>query len=792
MKLVLLPLLIFLSTGLSAQSFRLEGNVSARELGAEIGQITVFSLPDSSLIKGSYLDTNDFSFHVPKNGGDNFYAKIKLRGYVDTLINFTVMDTVVNIGLINMQRDLNLATVEIVYREPLYERTMDGIKVNVDGTTLETMDNLFEVLKSSPKLMSPDDEAIEIIGKGAPLILIDRQPILTNDELKAIPANMIERIEIITNPSAKYRAQGRSNGVIEVYTKDFRLQGYNMNISLSGGLNTQLKPTSRLGIGLSVKKNKLSFNTYISGNYRSQNSYGTSEQMTTDGSNRDTYSSFENDGWNLWQHLSLKSAYQINDNQKITAGLRGGGSVRQGDGRSNTTYYENEELSTEKNMTTESDNTWMNNSAFLNYFWETDTNKSSLEVNLNYRLKINEGATTYHSEFEDVINTALSNFDLMNDSRNRPNIGEIKATYEHVFDTSGWKWSGGGSFSMIFNGMKFDQLNLIGNDWQSDPLFSNSYDYVEQIGSFFTEVTKNWGKLGVRAGVTAEYTDLNGYSNSLSQQFIDSTYLLPFPSVSVMYNPSLKVAMTWRYSSGIDRPQFSNYDPFVRVQDSLSIQYGNPFLRPSVKHNFGFDLDLFYMYGFSVDYSYTDRPNSTLMFIDDSTFLLNSTPWNAARTQNLSVSFNIPLKTKWMNSWNSFSVGYNKYEFTSIFERPDLFNLTYSFWSYMNFMLKGNITITNHLSIYKWGNSVYLTDLQANWGVKITKKMFNNKLSVFLDVSDIVPPKNVSSGFAGNFESTSISQYQFTSFKIGLRYKFGRLKNEAQIKESSSGQGSRI
>jgi len=78
--------------------------------------------------------------------------------------------------------------------------------------------------------------------------------VLSNNELKAIPASMIERIEIITNPQQSIVAEGRGNGVIEVYTKNFRFQGYNMSINTSGGVNTQLRPTGVAGIGFSSGK----------------------------------------------------------------------------------------------------------------------------------------------------------------------------------------------------------------------------------------------------------------------------------------------------------------------------------------------------------------------------------------------------------------------------------------------------------------------------------------------------------------------------------------------------------
>ena len=205
---------------------------------------------------------------------------------------------------------------------------------------------------------------------------------------------------------------------------------------------------------------------------------------------------------------------------------------------------------------------------------------------------------------------------------------------------------------MVYNGKRFNQYSWVDDDWVINPLYTNSYDYTEQIGGVFTEVTKNWKKVSVRGGITGEYTNLNGYSHSLNKQFMDSLYILPFPSMSLLYKPSDKMSMTLRYSAGINRPSFDNYDPFVRIQDSLSIEYGNPYLRPAVQRNVGFDLDLFYSYGLSVDYTYTTGFQSTLSFID-STFLLNSTPWNADKKQGLSVSLNIPLKAKWVSGWNS-------------------------------------------------------------------------------------------------------------------------------------------
>ncbi|UKN01334.1 outer membrane beta-barrel protein [Paracrocinitomix mangrovi] len=790
MKHTLAIILVVLSSISFGQQLRVTGILAADDLSAKLGQITIHSLPDSSLRKGTYIDSSNFSLLMDRNGGTEFYAKLKLDGYSDTIINFSTSDSIHNLGMIVMSKNLELETFEFVYRQPTFERTMDGIKVNVEGTTLETMDNLFEILKASPKLSSPDDESIEIIGKGVPLILVDRQPILTNDELKAIPAEMVEKIEIITNPSAKYRTQGRGSGVIEVYTKNFRLQGYNMNVSGNGGINTQLKPTGRLGIGLSLKKKKFSMNMYASGNYRSSNSFGSTTTEIFDTTNRTTTSNYTDENQSIWQHFSIKSAYQINDKQKITAGVNGGGSIYKSISESNKMYFEGDELQTTNDKLGSDGFTWLNSSAFLNYTVETDTFNSNFEVNLNYQYKIREGKATFYNDFIDTTGAVFKN-DIQNQNRNRPNVTEVRVTYEHVFDTSGWKLSGGGAYSIILNGMRFDQSNLIDDQWVNDPVYSNSYDYIEQNGSAFLETTKNWDKVSLRAGVTAEYTDLNGFSNSLNKQFIDSNYVMLFPSGSIMINPKDNFSMTLRYSSGIDRPSFSNYDPFVRIQDSLNISYGNPYLRPSVYHSTGVSFDFFNAYSLSVDYSYNHRPTSQLTFID-SNFVSNSTPWNSDNDQSLNVYISAPVKTKWMSGWNSLWMTYTMTQFTPEFQRADISYLTFGLWSNLNFYLPGDFTLTNRLHASRWGSENFLGNFRASWSMRLTKKLLDNNLRIFVEVQDIVPPKNKNYNYANNYTSYTEAQYAFTSFRLGIYYKFGRLRSEAQIQESKSNQSGRI
>jgi hypothetical protein len=780
------------SFGTFAQTTRLDGNLDIDSTEKPFGQFIIYNAADSTLIKGSYIDSAYFSIEFDRKELTNCYIKINLAGYLDTIIHFDASSPTVSLGTIALRSDKTLSVVDVVYKKPEFQRTIDGIKINVQGTTLQTLTNLYEVLVASPKLASPDGESIEIIGKGSPLILIDRQAIISNDELKAIPANMIESIEIITNPSAKYKAQGSGNGVVEVFTKNFTLEGYNGTLNTSVGINTELKPFANMSLGLNYKRKKLSISGNLSSNYVLSNSFSTSDGHSTDDSHQSIQSNAINDFLSAGGSYQFKAAYLFSPGQKLTFGLRGNENYGSSKSSSETTYSRNDSILTSKTSLSTPSNNSLNNTAFVNYSVQTDTNKSVFEVNLNFVRKSSWNNTTTSSTYFNEALATNSAYDIKNESSEQPLIGEFRVSYDHVFDTSGWKWGVGGTYNVLVNGKTYDQYNLVLTDWVVDPIYSNSYDYREQIGSLYTELSKRWKKMSFRGGVRGEYTELNGYSHSLEKQFMDSVYILPFPSASVMLEPNEKVALTFSYNSGIQRPQFSNYDPFIRIQDSLSISYGNPYLRPKTSHSWAFDLDLFYAYNFSVTYSRAKNPQSDLIFVDDSTFLWNSTPWNAESEQSLTGSFNIPLQLKLLSGWNSVWMSYKKHTFTPEFNRAPFFNLTYGLYSYITLNLPKEFSVLNSIHLMKWGSANFVGNTQVNWGLRLTKKFMKGNFQLFGEVTNIIPPRQNYLRYFSNFEYDDRSQAQFTTFKLGLFCKFGRLKQSTNIKESESGQSERL
>lgn len=790
MKTLLLFLTLCISVSSYAQNLVLEVPVVATDLPDGQGRGMVYSAADSSLVKGNFIDSNILIVEFNAVEDAAYYLKIVAPGYSDTLIPFTATPPVMRFEPVNLISDVMLDAINVVYEKPVFERTMNGLSVNVKGTTLEQLSTLFDILKASPRLSSPDDENIEIIGRGVPLILVDRQPIISSDELRAIPASEVDKIEIITNPSARYRAQGSGNGVIEVYTNDFSLQGYRAHIRLNSGFNTQGKNRSSVNTGLNLKKGKLSINGNLGVNYFENFNFGNSNYATLD-SSLHSNSQYENNGQRTWRYYKLKAGYDINEDQRISVGVSGNGSVNSGLTTNSREYYVQNALTTLQSGSSENTSKWLTNRAFSSYTWDIDSLGSAFEVNLNYTRRISDSDREFSTNFVDNSTQTEEEYNALATWRDRPNIVELRLNYEHYLD-SNFILEFGADVSALFNDKRFNRSTPENGQWVEDPLYTNSYNYKEQIGGVFAQVSRMMGKVGFQLGLRGEYTRLDGFSETLNQQFMDSSYLLPFPNAGVMYEPSDKLAITAYYSSGIDRPSFTNYDPFVRILDSLNVQFGNPYLRPSYNHTVGLEFDVMYSYNLSFSYSRYDDIASTLTFVDPVTFVTSSTPWNAKLNETYSLSLSLPINLKWLDGWNSFWVDYNTYEFTEEFQRDPFNNITMGFSSFLTFKLPYDFKIMNRLFINKWGDDVSTNSLITNWGVRVTKEFDKPDINIFAEVYELFPSKNQSEAINGNYVSYGQHQWQFTGVRIGFFYKFGRLTANTSIKESESGQSGRL
>lgn len=750
-------------------------------------QYAILSIEDSSMITGDIIEENPFIF---KHYQRHFLLQIYSTEYADTIIEIDVPKGTKEHEIPTVKlRSNELAEVTVKVSRPMFRKSIRGMEVNVANTPLEKLDNAFQILKASPKVISPDDEQLMVIGKGVPKIFVDKQEVTSNDELKAMPAEMIDKIDIITNPSAKYAAEGTS-AVIEIYTSGFHLEGSRTNIGINGGVNTQGMPNLGGNIGMNMKRKKFSMNFDLSGRVNRSNSIYNNEYIYA---NEQRTSEGAGSGTNYFAYGNIKLKYEFNDKHALTFSTRGWGGGNKSTSETDGSFFNEDTLTSTFDKNNESTYGWLNLNAGLRYKWKTDTLGSYFTTRIGYRKRFNGGENENRTLYTDPI-FSNQNFNRRTENRDRPDIGTIEVDYVHQFDTTGWELATGISYSMLYNGTFYNQYNLINDQWIEDVAFTNSYDYTEQIGGVYIETTKEWDHFGLSFGLRGESTFIKGKSKSLNQTFIDTAYFNLFPNANLMFFFDNDMDLTLSYSTEFDRPRFANYDPFVRQSDSLNIEYGNPLLRPEYGHEVGLEWGIWKGLSFDVYYSHYTRPISDLTYVDETTGIVHNTSQNGNLSQSIEASINWPTRLSFWSGYHSFWFEYNKTSFTSEFDRLPFFGIGFGAYIYEHFDIPKDFFVNTSLQINRntWGGNLQ-SQTVYNWNIGAGKKFLDGDMTLQLRVDNIIPRKYRNNTVGSNFSSSSFWQNQFTQFNVSLRYKFGRLKAVSQIQDvGGSSQGGRL
>lgn len=214
--------------------------------------ISVLNVKDSGLVKVA-LSSRDGSFEVERLKHGNFLVSFSRMGYTTVYKSITVNETPISVGNIQLeQTNIKLAGVTVTGKRPLIENLIDKTVVNVDASPTNTGLSAMEVLEKSPGVSIDNNDNISVKGKSGVIILIDGKPSYLSGQdlanyLKNMPANQLDQIEIMTQPSAKYDASGNS-GIINIKTKKNKTDGFNGNFSTSAIFANYFKNTNSINL----------------------------------------------------------------------------------------------------------------------------------------------------------------------------------------------------------------------------------------------------------------------------------------------------------------------------------------------------------------------------------------------------------------------------------------------------------------------------------------------------------------------------------------------------------------
>ena len=516
-----------------------------------------------------------------------------------------------NIGNISISPDnRQLAEVQVVGQKALIENHIDKLVYNAEKDLTAAGGNAADVLQKVPMVAVDINGNVSIRGDQNVKVLINGRPsgITTtslSDALKAIPADQIKTIEVITSPSAKYDAEG-SAGIINIVTKSKNISG--ISGSVSGGIGTK---QNNGNINFNYNKNRFNFSANLSGNLTWPQTTPTDFMQTTQRGDTTDFSHYKSTS-NVKRHALMGSfnvGYQFNNYNTLSSDFRlnGGGFHIKGtqDDNLSETIGNKAPIGVAYTGASQSDNT------LSGFDWDIDYDHKFKKEGED----LDFSAQWSHS----IINTNyLYNYTAINPDQKGFNNGtnnEYTLQLDYTLPVSKlFKIEAGGKSIFRRLGSDYSNFNLDNTtgDYVYDNINSNFYSYDQDVYAGYTVLTLTLPKnYSILAGGRFEDTQIDGTPNNTAQADLlpfHSSYNVFIPSLTIQkaLNPSNTLKLS--YSKRITRPSLTFLNPFLNTSRIQAETQGNPALSPEISQTIELNINSFIktsLVNFSVYYKHT-------------------------------------------------------------------------------------------------------------------------------------------------------------------------------------------
>lgn len=552
---------------------------------------------------------------------------------------------------IRLEAKINdLEEVVIKGEKAMVEVHSDKMVFNVSASANATGNNALELIGKSPGVVIDMDKNIVLQGKSGVQIYINGRPSRISgtdlsNMLESMPSEQIESIELITNPSAKFDAEGTA-GIINIVMKKSPNTGFNGSLIANYSLGE--RPRSSVGTSLNYSNGKLNFFSSINA---SNNTY-----LSTDESIKErekfileeaSFSPSERQGINL----SAGMDYQLNTEHTIGFDARVLLGERVSPDQSNTIIRDVDGILDTERLEAKSIDDGASSNINTNLHYGFKPNRStSFTADISYGLFSNENFTEQPNSYFTVpgdvlIRTVSSEYNAETDIR----IFSAKADFERKINKS--TVSAGVKYSYINTDNSLATYNIVNDAPVLNDDQSNDFSYLEQVTAayaiFNTRLTE---RIAINAGLRVENTSSLGElisANPGPDDVVPRNYTSLFPNVSFSYNDQQKHALSLSFGRRITRPNYQNLNPFERKTSELSAWRGNPFLRPNYIENYQVSYSFKRKLVISNTFSITRDYFANVFFIDGEKGDVLG-PQNMDKVLNNGLSVSYPLKvTKW-------------------------------------------------------------------------------------------------------------------------------------------------
>lgn len=774
------------------------GNIAGKIYDAD-NQVALYanvilqSPTDSSMIKGEITDENGaFAFTGVEHGSyqlmvsyigfDNYYSEI-----------FDLNSSNYEMPSITLQASgTRLEEVTVTAQRPMIEMKADKVVFNVSGTVNSSGDNGLELLRKSPGVMIDNNENVNVLGKSGVKIYIDgKESPLTGDDLaaflKTLQADQIDAIEIITNPSAKYDAEGNA-GIINIRLKRDKNMGANANINLGVSQGEKFQANG------SVSGNYRNKKTNVFGNYGYRNGQSTNFMRLYREQNGLTFDN-RNDMLNDWEGHSYKFGTDYFINKKNTIGflVNGytGSSKFTSESRTPIATIGVIEIDSILVANSETDSERDNHNFNINYQFDSGKERT-LNVDLDYGLYRNRSEDMQPNFYRN--RTETQTFSERTYATNSPtdiDIYTLKADYEQPAFKG--KLGAGIKTAYITTDNTFMFYNVINDIRNLDETVSNEFTYKENVNAAYVNYNTQIKKFGINAGVRTEQTnwegDLKTFTGSGDRTDNDS-YINFFPSAGVSWQMNEKNSFNLSYSRRINRPSYQDLNPFVSRLDELTFEKGNVRLRPEytnqiqLRHAFNYSLNT------TLSYSRTNDVITRLVDIDDDNPNASFITWeNIAKQNHYSINVAAPIPfTDWWSSYTSLTVFHlhNNADYGDG-KIIDVRATTLNGYSQQTFKLPKDISLEVSgwfVTPSVWGGNMK-TNSMGSMDIGIQKRILQNKGKLKIALTDVFKTNEWSGeSRLGNLYMDANGGWDSRRVKVNFSYMIGNEKVKSRKRKT--------
>jgi len=793
---IILFLFCCIFTAKSQQEYQLSGTIVSDTNTPIAFANVILTDKEGTLIQGAISEDNG-AFVIEKLTTARYILKVTFVGFTDYISEpFELTKNLVLPSIILKENSESLDEVTIIGEKPKIIRAVDRIIFNVENTVLSN-GNSWEILKRAPGVISNQNE-LSIRGQGATIYLNDKKVQLDAEEVKSLlenlDSNTLKAVEVISNPPAKYDAEG--GPVLNIITSKAITPGYKGNINVAG--TYAIFPKYKLGTSHFLKNEKI--NLFFNYNFNPRREIKEDESFIDFMENGQSTAFWDIDFERQTRSRNHNANFILDytPDNKNTISFSAIGLYAPNVRFNNTTGINVANTSTpDFTIGTLSDLTDDKSNIALDLKYKYQLKQGSISTNFHYttfnRDRVQNLSSRYLDTNDDLFLTVDFNTDASQD------IEIYTGQIDYTTTLGKFSFDAGAKFSVIDSQSTFDFFDIENNAITFNQGLSDNFLYDENIYATYISVSRNWDKWNFKAGLRGEQTNSTGTSLVLNT-INELDYFEWFPTSYIQYAPSDNHSFSLDYGRRLDRPRYQDLNPFSYFLNENNFSTGNPNLIPSFSNNLNLNYTLKGEYFF--DFYYRDNGDNilTLVFQDNQNFIQRTERQNATGSQSYGIDF---THGRSITKWWYF------YTYMSLFHEEESFNASESgnveftnevdgFYGqfYNSFSLDQAKTFSAELTLTYLSNFISGSsqlEPNTNLAIGLRKSLWKKRAVVTVAAEDLLGEANsflISRYLNQNNGFRSVPETQF--IRVGFTYNFGNFRLRDNNRELDKNERDRL